>query len=194
MDRLLVADAVGRTPSSSEFKRLLSSSLKYGLTAGSEKADNIVPTEIGLRIASPQNEQERGQGLIQACLKPELFARILNHYNRSKLPDAAFLKNALQKSFAVDASLAEECATVLVTNAKFCGLIQDISGSKYVRIVEGTCPDYRRQPRRGSRSRHRPSNVGRQYPSPAGAGCTRESSAAKFQSAAQNICRARQES
>jgi predicted nucleotide-binding protein len=140
MDRLLVADAIGRTPSSSEFKRLLSSSLKYGLTAGSEKADNIVPTEIGLRIASPQNEQERGQGLIQACLKPELFARILNHYNRSKLPDAAFLKNALQKSFAVDASLAEECATVLVANAKFCGLIQDISGSKYVRIVEGTVP------------------------------------------------------
>ncbi len=81
------------------------------------------------------SEQERGQGL-----KPELFARILNHYNRSKLPDAAFLKNALQKSFAVDASLAEECATVLVANAKFCGLIQDISGSKYVRIVEGTVP------------------------------------------------------
>jgi hypothetical protein len=61
MDRLLVADAVGRTPSSSEFKRLLSSSLKYGLTLGTEKADNIVPTETGLKIASPQNEQERGK-------------------------------------------------------------------------------------------------------------------------------------
>jgi hypothetical protein len=73
-------------------------------------------------------------------MKPELFAKILNHYNRSKLPDAAFLKNTLQKTFGVDASLAEECATVLVANAKFCGLIQDISGSKYIRIVEGAAP------------------------------------------------------
>ena len=37
MDRLLVAHAIGRTPSSSEYKRLLSSSRAYGLTTGTGK-------------------------------------------------------------------------------------------------------------------------------------------------------------
>lgn len=70
MDRLLVADAIGRTPSSSEFKRLLSASRQYGLTSGTEKADYVTPTELGLKIAQPQSPAERDEGLVEACLNP----------------------------------------------------------------------------------------------------------------------------
>jgi hypothetical protein len=73
MDRLLVADAIGRTPSSSEFRRLLSSSRTYGLTIGSEKANNIVPTELGLKIIKPVHDEEALQAKVQACLSVELL-------------------------------------------------------------------------------------------------------------------------
>ena len=134
MDRLLVADAIGRTPSSSEFKRLLSSSLRYGLTLGTEKADDIAPTELGLKIAQPQNDEEREKALVEACLKPDLMGRIHRHFNRSKVPDRTFLKNLLERTFGVDREQSEELAGLLVANAKFCGILQDISGAQYIRI------------------------------------------------------------
>src|SRR5438874_302657 len=96
MDRLLVADAIGRTPSSSEFKRLLSSSRAYGLTTGTEKADNIVPTELGLKIVKPMQAEEALQAKVLACLSVELLARLWRQFNRQKLPDAKFLKNTLE--------------------------------------------------------------------------------------------------
>src|SRR6478672_11185810 len=48
MNRLLLADALGLSPSSSNFRDLMSSSYKYGLTEGTEKADNIslLPTGV----------------------------------------------------------------------------------------------------------------------------------------------------
>ena len=41
MNKLLVADAIGLKPSGVEFRDLLSSSFKYSLTVGTEKADSI---------------------------------------------------------------------------------------------------------------------------------------------------------
>jgi hypothetical protein len=134
MDRLLVAGAIGRTPSSSEFKRLLSSSLRYGLTLGTEKADYISPTDLGLKVAQPQFPEERGVALVEACLKPDLMGRILRHFNKNKLPDRAFLKNMLERTFGVDRTQSEELAGLLIANATYCGILQDISGAQYIRI------------------------------------------------------------
>jgi hypothetical protein len=47
MNRLLLADALGLSPSSSNFREILSSSYKYGLTEGTEKADEISLSAIG---------------------------------------------------------------------------------------------------------------------------------------------------
>src|SRR5438477_8950155 len=47
MNRLLLAEALGMSPSSSNFRQLLSSAYKYGLTDGTEKADSISLTPIG---------------------------------------------------------------------------------------------------------------------------------------------------
>ena len=99
MDRLLVADAIGRTPSSSEYKRLLSSSRAYGLTTGTEKADYVVPTELGLKIVKPLHPEEALQAKVQACLNIELLGRLWRQFNKSKLPDAKFLKNTLERTY-----------------------------------------------------------------------------------------------
>ncbi|MEM9495105.1 MAG: TIR domain-containing protein [Pseudomonadota bacterium] len=136
MDRLLVAAAVGRTPSSSEFKRLLSSSRQYGLTTGTEKADYISPTELGLRITKPLDETETKGGLVDACVTPDLFNRVCQKFNRNKLPEQKFFQNTLEKSFGVDPSLAEEVAAIIKENAKYCGILQKISGADYIRIED----------------------------------------------------------
>lgn len=139
MDKLLVADAIGRTPSSSEFKRLLSSSLRYGLTLGTEKADYIAPTPLGLKIAQPQSPAEKAVALVEACLKPELMGKVLRHFNRNKLPDHGFFKNLLERTFGVDRTQSEELAKLLVANAAYCGILQEISGAKYI-WIDDTVP------------------------------------------------------
>lgn len=136
MDRLLLADAIGRTPSSSEFRRLLSSSLRYGLTAGTEKADHINPTPLGLQLTKPKREDDVAQGRRKAAQTPALFNKVYRHFNRNKWPDQSFLKNSLEKSFGVDPSLSSEVVELLQKNAVYCGILQDISGSKYIRIEE----------------------------------------------------------
>jgi hypothetical protein len=136
MDRLLVAAAIGRTPSSSEFKRLLSSSRAYGLTTGTEKADNIIPTELGLKIVKPLSSEEALRAKVLACLSVELLAKVWRQFNRQKLPDAKFLKNTLERSYSLSAEYAEEFSSLIVDNAKYCGILQDISGSKYIRMDE----------------------------------------------------------
>jgi hypothetical protein len=136
MDRLLVADAIGRTPSSSEFKRLLSSSRAYGLTLGTEKAEYIAPTELGLKITKPLQPQEALEGKVQACLAVDILRKVYRSFNKQKLPDTNFLKNTLERSYKLTTESADELAGLIVENAKFCGILQDISGSKYIRMDE----------------------------------------------------------
>jgi hypothetical protein len=124
MDRLLVADAIGRTPSSSEFKRLLSSSRAYGLTSGTEKADFISPTELGLKIMKPTQPQEALVAKVQACLAVEILGKVYRSFNknfliqnfsRTRLNEltkfrASWLTNSLRSSSRTR-NIAEFCRT-----------------------------------------------------------------------------------
>jgi predicted nucleotide-binding protein len=141
MDRLLLAQSVNRTPSSSEFKKLLSSSLKYGLTEGTEKADVVKPTQLGLQIAKPINEPERAVGLVRAIRTPELLGQIYTHFNKQKLPRVDFLKNVLARQFDVDDEHAEELANLVTENAKFAGILQAIGGSAYINLDLAGAPN-----------------------------------------------------
>jgi predicted nucleotide-binding protein len=134
MDRLLLAEAVNRTPSSSEYRLLLSSSLKYGLTEGTEKADQIKPTPLGLQISKPLNDVERKQALFRALCAPALFNQIYNHFNKQKLPRVEFLRNVLARQFDIDDGHTEELANHIIENARFVGVLQRISGSDYINL------------------------------------------------------------
>ncbi|MGN6727800.1 MAG: TIR domain-containing protein [Tepidisphaeraceae bacterium] len=141
-DRLLVADRVGRTPSSSEFKLLLSSSIKYGLTTGNEKSDLIALTDRGRQYAQPESDEERNQALLQAFMQPEIFRRILEHYNRGKIPDGIHFKNSLIRQFGVDPAHADNLLEILLANINYLQLGRSISGSLHLMLAPSTAsPD-----------------------------------------------------
>jgi hypothetical protein len=137
MDRLLLAKALQRTPASSEFRLLLSSSNKYGLTDGNEKSDYISPTALGLRVAKPINPAERQIAIREAAVTPELLKRILHFYNRGKLPQGTFFRNALERSFEVATEHTEELASLIHENARFAEFLEEIQGTSYVRMDNG---------------------------------------------------------
>lgn len=136
MRRIFVADAIGRKPSSSEFKFLLSSSFKYGLTIGTEKADYIELTSLGQSITKPLNPEERALSVQKATLTPDLFKRVYEHFKDAKLPQEDFLKNLLEREFGVPREWTEECAKLLMDNGRFANIIKDVSGSPYVVLGE----------------------------------------------------------
>ena len=59
--KILLAEAVGLRPSSSNFRDLLSSAFKYNLTDGTEKASSIGLTDLGSRtsVARFQKRSDR---------------------------------------------------------------------------------------------------------------------------------------
>lgn len=102
-DRLLLADALGIKPSSSNFRDLLKAGYQYGVTNGSEKSEKISLTPLGTKLTKPMNPGERAQAIMEAALAPELAGKVYRHYNRNKMPGIEFLKNALERQFEVPA-------------------------------------------------------------------------------------------
>jgi predicted nucleotide-binding protein len=132
MKRILLADAVGRKPTSSEFKNLLSSSFKYGLTEGTEKAEYISLTQLGLAITKPKDDKEFQESKVKAALIPDIFKKIYIYYKDAKLPSDAFLKNILEREFNIDREWVDDCIAALVANAKYVNILIDVSGSPYI--------------------------------------------------------------
>ncbi len=133
MRRLLLADAIGRKPTSSEFKYLLSSSFKYGLTDGTEKSEQIILTPLGQAIVQPRSVEERMAKLQDAALKPDLFKRVFDYYNNAKFPtDGKFFRNVLERDFGVHTDWVDDCVKILNDNGKFSGIVRNVSGSPFV--------------------------------------------------------------
>lgn len=134
--RILLAKAINKSPSGTDFRDLLSSSFKYGLTLGTEKADNISLTEVGRSIVKPRDPAEKSKGLRGAALKSDLFGKVYERYNNGKLPQGQFFKNVLEVDFHVAPENCGEVARLVTENGVFAGIIQDVSGSLYV-MIEG---------------------------------------------------------
>jgi predicted nucleotide-binding protein len=133
-DRLLLADALGIKPSSSNFRDILKAGHQYGVTNGSEKSDKVSLTLLGTKLTKPMNTGERAQAVIEAALAPELAGKVYRHYNRNKMPGTEFLKNALERQFDVPPEWSQDIATLLDKNARYAGLVRPISGSDMVLI------------------------------------------------------------
>lgn len=132
MKRLLVADAIGRKPTSVQFRDLLSSSFKYGLTIGTEKAEFIELTELGKNLTKPTSPEIGMEAKQNAVTFPGLFKNIYNHYKDSKFPRGTFFENNLEVQFKVPREYVQEVAKLLEANGKFAGVIRNISGSPHI--------------------------------------------------------------
>lgn len=133
-NRLDLAQSLSLSPSSYAFRKLIRSSRRYGLTEGGEKADKIALTALGASIVAPTDEQEVPRGLREALLKPELFKKILEFYDKKRLPQEDLLKNALRREFRVPPEDVDACRDVLMTNLKDYGLVQNIKGTDYLQL------------------------------------------------------------
>lgn len=132
MKRIFVATAIGRTPSSSDFKLLLSSSFQYGLTVGTEKAEYIELTDLGQSVTKPISPQEKIKALQQAAQNPDLFKRIYEHYRDAKLPSGDFFNNVVEREFGVPREWVNDGIEILVKNGWFANVIKDVAGAPYV--------------------------------------------------------------
>jgi len=132
MKRLFVADAINRTPSSSDFKYLLSSSFQYGLTLGTEKAEYIELTDLGQSVTKPISPQEKTKALQQAAQNPDMFKKIYEHYRDAKLPSGDFFKNVVEREFGVPREWVDDCIEILLDNGWFSNIIKDVAGAPYV--------------------------------------------------------------
>lgn len=121
-----VAIAINRSPGSSAFRILLSSSNKYGLTTGSFNTPRITITDLGKDIVEPKDEQSSKAATENSVLKPEIFSKVFNYYRGKKVPDnKSFFANTLTRDFDVPKKHADIFVKVFMANIKYLGLIKD---------------------------------------------------------------------
>lgn len=135
MNRLLLADALGLSPASSNYRDLLSSAFKYKLTDGTEKADLIGLTTTGADATQHQDQARRLAAHRNAAMTPEVFSRFFSDYANKKVPSAEMLPKILRTQYSVPAELANECASLLLANGRFVSVIRDIGGSPHVLLA-----------------------------------------------------------
>src|SRR6516165_6545388 len=85
MNRLLLADALGLSPGSSNLRDLLSSSYKYGLTDGTEEADQVSFLSIG-EAATSKDATKRLSALRGAALRSPVFGQFFRDYGNKRVP------------------------------------------------------------------------------------------------------------
>jgi mRNA-degrading endonuclease HigB of HigAB toxin-antitoxin module len=132
--RLDLAKALSKSPTSSGFQKIITASGQFGLTTGSFRAENISLTELGKSIVAPKNPDERGKGLREALLSIEVFRQFFEKYNNERLPEVEFVQNTLERDFEIPAKDVKACYKMIVDNAKELKMLEDISGSTYVRL------------------------------------------------------------
>jgi predicted nucleotide-binding protein len=130
MNRLLLADALGLSPSSSNFREILSSSYKYGLTGGTEKADQISLSAIG-EAATGKDAAKRLTAVRNAALRSPVFGPFFRDYG-NKVPSAEMLPKVLKASYDVPTDLSSECASLVNENGRFAEIIREIGGSPHI--------------------------------------------------------------
>jgi hypothetical protein len=131
MNRLLLAQAIGISPSSTNFRDLLSSAYKYGFVDGTEKQGSI---GLGPNGAATQAKDAAARiaALRRAALAPQIFGEFFRDYANKKLPSSEMLPKILTARYKVPPDLAAECASIISDNGTAVDIIRDIGGSAHV--------------------------------------------------------------
>ena len=140
MNRLLLAEAMGRRPGSSEFRDLIAASSKYGFTSGNFTSETIALEALGERLTKPRSETERLEALRTGLRQIPFFESVLQHYNNNRLPEEGFLKNAFERApFNLAPEWSGEAARVFTENGREVGFVRDVGGRPHV-ILEAGAP------------------------------------------------------
>jgi len=129
--RITLFGKLGKSPDSGQTRQLISSSNKYGLTAGSYAAEYLEVTADGRGIAHADVEPREKLELEFkiAFSQFETFAKLYERLKNKKVPDLAVLKDELAQLGVAEGDRST-ASTVFIENARFLGLIQEVSGSE----------------------------------------------------------------
>lgn len=120
-----IAIALKRGPGSSDFRVLLSSSIKYGLTIGSFNSPRVSLTDLGRDIVEPKDDNSRRDAITTSILKPSSFVKVFGYYKGKKVPEKGFFENTVARDFGIPKKQAEVFVEIFMTNMKYLGAIKD---------------------------------------------------------------------
>ena len=119
-----IAIGLGSSPGSSDFRVLLSSSIKYGLTSGSYNQERVTLTELGRRIVAPTSDEDCKDAIQAAVLHSVTFRRMYEHFRSKKLPEDSFFENVVVREFDVPRSHSAKCIKIFRENMEYAGLLR----------------------------------------------------------------------
>jgi hypothetical protein len=135
--RLTLLEQLGRSPTSSTTRILLTTSNQYGLTEGSYNAEVLSLTPLGSQASDPDAPaRERARSRIRlGILNVPSFAALYERYKGSRLPTPEVLRDAARAEGIDEANVAE-CAETFLANARDLGLVRQIGGSEHLVDLE----------------------------------------------------------
>jgi len=136
---LSVADGMGMTPSSSNFRVVTGAAAAYGLTTGAYNAAEIGLTPLGMRIVRPTSEGDDLAAKREALLKPRIVGEFLRHYDGAAFPADNIARNVLTEK-GVPADRTADVLSLIVDGATEVGFLRDIGGKRFVDLAGASVP------------------------------------------------------
>lgn len=127
-ERVLLAKALGTTPSSSGYTLKINSSSKYGLTKGKYNDNIINLTSGGEAIVAPKDDEEEKVALIEAATLPEVFDGFYRMLNKKRLPEDTYAQNMLNRELNIHPELTNECLNIIKSNGVYVGILKEVDG------------------------------------------------------------------
>lgn len=130
---LSIAKALNRSPKSSDWRYVTGAAVAYGLTDGAYNSSAISLSDLGRKITTPLDEEERDEALLEAVRRPTILKAFFDKYDGEKLPKDEIARNVLG-SFGVPHDRTKEAWEIVKENARLTNLIEDIAGDPYIVI------------------------------------------------------------
>lgn len=131
---LMIAKAMGVSPTTGGFRMITAASVAYELTeGGAQSATTISLTPLGRRIIAPTHEGDDLVAIKEAIMKPRVINEFLTKYNNSKLPVKNIALNVLEE-MGVPNDVTDRAYNMIIENAEFAGVLEDVNGAQYVNL------------------------------------------------------------
>lgn len=128
-----LANAVGNSPTSSSWRYLTGAAVSYGLTEGAYNSMNIRLSDLGKRVATPEDEGDDKKALQEAALRPRVMRQFFEKYNRGKFPQETIGINVLT-SMGVQRDKAKDVYEMVRSTGLLVGFVTQTKTGLYVAL------------------------------------------------------------
>jgi predicted nucleotide-binding protein len=131
VSRLTLAELLGTTPTSSQFRDYVASSRMFGLTTGGINAEEFSLTQLGEQ-ATGGDEVIQDQALKAAVMNVPPYKTFFETFKNKKMPGPGPLREFLVRDADVDPDKAEEVIDYLSQDAATAGLVRSVKGGTWI--------------------------------------------------------------